>query len=231
MKIKALKAAFPATIPTLTGFAFLGLAFGIYMNVSGFSFWYPMIMGIVVYGGSLEFVSVSMLLAPYAPLQTFIMALAIQARHIFYGITMLKKFENTGKFKPYLIFGMCDETFSINYSAKRSEGVDNDLFMFFVTLLNQIYWVVSSTVGGILGSLITIDIQGIDFVMTAMFTVIFVEQWLKEKNHIPSLIGILASVICLIIFGADNFLVPTMACIAIALMLSRKTLTKEGEAK
>ena len=136
MKRKAFRAAFPYTIPIFAGFWFLGLTYGIYMNVSGFSFWYPMIMSLTIFGGSLEFVAVSMLLAPYAPVQVFIMTLMIQARHLFYGISMLDKFKGLGWKKVFLIFGMCDETFSINYTAEIPKDVDRGWFYFFVTLLN-----------------------------------------------------------------------------------------------
>ncbi|MFQ9147238.1 MAG: AzlC family ABC transporter permease [Eubacteriales bacterium] len=139
--IKALKAAFPETIPILTGFLFLGFTYGVYMNVSGFPFIYLMIMSMVIFAGSVEFVTVSMLLSGFDPLQCFLMALMINARHIFYGLSMLDKFRGTGKKKFYLIYGMCDETFSINYTADIPEGVDKGLFMLFVTLLNHIYWV------------------------------------------------------------------------------------------
>ena len=226
MKIKALKAAFPYTIPIFAGFWFLGLAYGIYMNAEGFSFIYPMLMSFFIFGGSLEFIAVEMLLSPFAPLQVFIMALLIQARHLFYGISMLEKFKGTGWKKFYLIFGMCDESFSINCSAEIPEDVDNGWFMFFVTMLNRIYWVSGSTIGGLVGSLLTFDTSGISFVMTAMFVVIFLEQWLKEKNHISSLVGVGVSVACLVIFGADSFMIPTMASILLILTLSRKKLEK-----
>lgn len=130
MKIKALKTAFPYTLPIFAGFWFLGLAYGIYMNASGFSFVYPMLMSLLIYGGSLEFVAVEMLLSPFAPLQVLIMTLLIQARHLFYGLSMLEKFKGLGWKKYYLIFGMCDETFSINYTARIPEDVDKGWFMF-----------------------------------------------------------------------------------------------------
>ena len=179
------------------------MTYGIYMNVSGFSFWYPLLMSLTIFGGSLEFVAVSMLLAPYAPVQCFLMALMIQARHLFYGIAMLDKFKGLGWKKPYLIYGMC------------------------VTLLNQFYWVASATLGGVLGSFIHFNTEGLDFVMTAMFVVIFLEQWLKEKHHASEWIGLAASVGCLLLFGADNFLVPTMICILAALTALRRPLEKE----
>ena len=224
MRREALKAAFPCTIPIFTGFWFLGLAYGIYMNVSGFSFVYPMFMSLLIFGGSLEFVTVEMLLSPFAPLQVFIMALLIQARHLFYGISMLEKFKGTGWKKFFLIFGMCDETFSVNYTAKIPEGVNKGWFMLWVTFLNQFYWVSAATTGGLIGSLLKFDTTGISFVMTAMFVVIFLEQWLKEKNHSSSLMGIAVSVLCLLIFGADSFMLPTMAAIVLLLTLSRKKL-------
>ena len=227
MRIKALKIAFPQTIPIFTGFWFLGMAYGIYMNASGFSFVYPLCMSLLIYGGSLEFVAVEMLLSLFAPLQTFIMALLIQARHLFYGLSMLDKFKGLGWKKYYLIFGMCDETFSINCSADIPEDVDRGWFYFWVTLLNQFYWSAAATTGGIVGSLLKIDTSGISFVMTAMFVVIFLEQWLKEKEHSASLIGLTVSVLCLIVFGPDSFMVPTMVLIVGLLTLLRKPLEKK----
>lgn len=228
--IKSLKAAFPHTIPILTGFWCLGLAYGIYMNVSGFSFIYPMIMSIVIFGGSLEFVAVEMLLSPFAPLQVFIMALLIQARHLFYGLSMLDKYKGMGKKKIYLIFGLCDETFSINYTAQIPEGVDKGKFMFWVTILNQLYWVSGSTIGGLVGSLLKFDTTGISFVMTAMFVVIFLEQWLKDKTHISQYIGLSIAIISLLIFGSDSFMIPTMIGILLLLTILRKPIEK-GEEK
>ena len=227
MRIKALKAAFPATIPIFTGFWFLGMAYGIYMNASGFSFVYPLCMSLLIYGGSLEFVAVEMLLSPFAPLQTFIMALLILARHLFYGLSMLDKFKGMGWKKYYLIFGMCDETFSINCSADIPEDVDRGWFYFWVTLLNQLYWSAAATTGGIVGSLLKIDTSGISFVMTAMFVVIFLEQWLKENEHSASLIGLAVSVLCLVIFGQDSFMIPAMVLIVGLLALLRKPLEKK----
>ena len=227
MRRKALKAAFPCTIPIMTGFIFLGAAYGIYMNASGFSFVYPLFMSMLIYGGSLEFVAVEMLLSPFAPLQVFIMALLIQARHLFYGLSMLDKFRGTGWKKFYLIYGMCDETFSVNYTADIPEDVDCGWFMFFVTVVNQFYWVASATTGGIIGSLLKINTDGISFVMTAMFVVIFMDQWLKEDQHLSSLIGLGVSLICLLIFGVDSFMIPTMITIVVLLTVLRHRLERE----
>lgn len=231
MKLKALKAAFPQTIPIMTGFIFLGLTYGIYMNASGFSFLYPLFMSMLIFGGSLEFVAVEMLLSPFAPVQTLIMALLIQARHLFYGLSMLDRYKDMGLKKFYLIYGMCDESFSVNYTANIPEDVDKGCFMFFVNLLNQCYWVISATTGGLLGSLIKFDLRGIEFVMTAMFVTIFMDQFMKEKIHASSFIGIIVSAVCLYIFGPNSFMIPTMLTIIVCLTILRKPLEKkEGEA-
>lgn len=221
---RAFKCAFPYTIPIFAGFCFLGMTYGIYAKTSGFSFWYPLAMSIAIFGGSLEFLTVSMLLAPYAPVQVLFTALLIQARHLFYGISMLDKYKDTGWKKPYLIYGMCDETFSVNCTAKIPPDVDRGWFYFFVTLLDQIYWVAGATIGGILGGVLHFNTNGLDFVMTAMFVVIFMEQWIKDRRHVSQWIGLAAGVICLLIFGADNFLIPTMICILCALTALRKPL-------
>lgn len=226
---KAFRAAFPHTIPILAGFWFLGMTYGIYMNVSGFAFWYPMIMSLVIFAGSMEFVAVNMLLGAFQPLQALAMTLMINARHLFYGISMLDKYRGLGWKKIYLIFGMCDESFSINYTAEIPEDVDRGWFMFFVTLLNHLYWFCGATLGGLFGSLIHFNTEGLDFVMVAMFVVIFLEQWLKEKNHTSSLLGIVLSLICLAAFGADDFIIPAMLAMLGVLTLLRRPLEKGGE--
>ncbi len=229
---RSFRAAFPCTIPILAGFLFLGMAYGIYMNVSGFSFVYPMIMAAVIFGGSLEFLAAQMLLSPFAPLQVLMVSLMIQARHLFYGISMLDKFKDMGWKKFYLIYGMCDETFSINCTAEIPGDCDRGWFYFFVTLLNQLYWVGGATLGGLLGNLITFDTKGLDFVMTAMFIVIFLEQWLKEKRHFSEWAGLASSAACLLIFGKDNFMIPAMICILLLLTAFRKPVgRKAGEEK
>lgn len=229
VKMKALKCAFPHTIPIMTGFLFLGMSYGIYMHVSGFSFWYPMLMAMTIFAGSVEFVCVNFLLGAFDPLQAFIVTLILNARHIFYGISMLDRFKGMGWKKIYLIFGMCDETFSVNYTADIPKDVDSGWFMFFVTLLNQIYWVLGATLGGLFGSLITFNTEGLDFVMTAMFVVIFLEQYLKDKNHLNSYIGLGVSLLMLLFFGADNFMIPAIAGILICLSVARKRMEEKEE--
>ena len=216
---KAFRAAFPHTIPIFAGFWFLGMTYGIYMNVSGFSFWYPMLMSLFIFAGSMEFVAVNLLLGAFDPLQALAMTLMINARHLFYGISMLDRYRGQGWKKIYLIFGMCDESFSINYTAEIPEDVDSGWFMLFVTLLNHFYWFFGATLGGVFSSFIHFNTEGLDFVVTAMFVVIFLEQWMKEKKHISAVVGILLSLLCLTAFGADNFVIPAMLAIFVSLTL------------
>lgn len=226
---KAFRCAFPYTIPIFAGFWFLGLTYGIYMNVSGFSFWYPMLMSLTIFAGSMEFVTVNLLLGAFDPLQALALTLMINARHLFYGISMLDKYRGTGWKKIYLIFGMCDESFSINCSAEIPKDVDRGWFMFFVTLLNHFYWFSGATLGGIFGSLLHFNTKGLEFVMTAMFVVIFLEQWRKERRHTSALLGLALPLLCLILFGADNFIIPAMAALLLVLTGLRRKLEQGGE--
>ena len=177
--ITAFKTAFPNTVPILAGFLFLGITYGIYMRASGFSFIYPMLMSLTVFAGSVEFVAVNLLLGSFNPVQALAVTLILNARHLFYGISMLDKYKGTGWKKFYLIFGMCDESFSINYTAFIPEHIDSGWFMFFVTLLNHFYWFAGATLGGLFGSVLTFNTEGLDFVMTAMFIVIFLDFSVK----------------------------------------------------
>ncbi|MCQ2444534.1 MAG: AzlC family ABC transporter permease [Mailhella sp.] len=224
----ALRAAFPHTLPIFAGFWFLGMAYGVYMDASGFSAWYPILMSIVIFGGSLEFVAVSLLLSPFAPLSVLGITLMIQGRHLFYGLSMLEKYKGTGWKKPYLIYALCDESFSINCSVRIPDGVDRGWFMFFVSLLNQSYWVTGTAAGALLGNFIPFSTEGLDFVVAAMFAVIFLEQWMKERKHWTALIGTLSSLACLLVFGKDSFLTPSMACILVLLTAFRRPLEREG---
>ena len=225
-RFKALKAAFPYTIPIFAGFVFLGTAYGIYMNTSGFSAVYPMFMSATILAGSMEFVAVNLLLGVFDPVRAFLLTLMVNARHLFYGISMLDKYKGTGRKKVYLIFGMCDESFSINYTCDIPGNVDKGWFMFFVTLLNHAYWFIGAAIGGILGALVQFDTDGLEFVMTALFIVIFLEQWFKEKTHHSALLGLGISLICLIVFGAESFIIPAMLMILACLAFLKNTLEK-----
>lgn len=184
-----------------------------------------------IFAGSVEFITVNMLLGAFNPVQALVMTLMVNARHLFYGISMLDKYKGTGWKKFYLIFGMCDESFSINYTADIPENIDEGWFMFFVTMLNHFYWFFGAALGGIFGSLITFNTEGLEFVMIAMFVVIFMEQWLKDKNHTNAMLGIGLSLICLLVFGADNFIIPAMLAILGVLTLIRPIKEKGGECR
>lgn len=227
--LPALRAAFPYTTPILAGFLFLGMAYGVYMHVLGFPLQYPIIMAAVIFGGSLEFVAATMLLAPFAPLTAFFVALMVQARHLFYGLALLSRYQRMGWKKPYLIFALCDETFSIAYSTRPPQNVDASWFYFFISLLNQIYWVAGAALGGLMGNAVFFDVRGLGFVMTAMFVVIFLENFLHTKQHGSAYIGFAASIFALYIFGADTFLLPAMGIILLLLTLCRHHLEKQEE--
>lgn len=227
MKRKALRAAFPHTLPIMAGFLFLGAAYGIYMKVLGFEFYYPMIMSLTIFAGSVEFVVANLLLGAFHPIHALLMTLILNARHLFYGISMLERFQNTGWKKYYLIFGMCDESFSVNYTADIPKDIDSGWFMFFVTFLNHIYWFVGATLGGIFGSVISFNTEGLEFVMTAMFVVIFMEQWLKDEKHSPAVLGIGISFLCLGIFDAEYFMIPSMIGILAVLTWMRGSLEQD----
>lgn len=216
VKKRAFEAALPYTLPIAFGFLFLGVSYGILMRSKGFSFVYPMLMSMLIFAGSMEFVCADLLLSAFNPWHALILTLMVNARHLFYGISILKKFENTGWKKFYLIFGMCDESFTINSTITPPNDVDRGWFMFFVTLLNQIYWVFGATMGGLLASVLHLQLEGIEFVMTALFVVMFVDQWLSTKNHDPALVGVLCSLVSLFIFGSDSFILPAMGIISIA---------------
>ncbi|KAB2334899.1 azaleucine resistance protein AzlC [Cytobacillus depressus] len=218
--------AFPYTVPIFAGFLFLGIAYGIYMNSLGFSAIYPIMMSLTIFAGSMEFVAANLLLASFNPINALFLTLMVNARHLFYGISMLGKYGGIGKKKFYLIYGLCDESFSINYSADVPKNVDKGWFMFFVTILNHSYWVIGSAIGGVFGSLVKFNTEGLDFVMTALFVFIFIEQWMKEKKHYSALAGLGLSTICLIIFGGNHFIIPAMITILGVLSVLRKPLEK-----
>lgn len=181
------------------------------------------------FGGSTQIVAVELLTAAFEPFHAFVITFVLCARHIFYGISMLEKYRNLGIKKLYMIYGMVDETFSINYSANPPEDVDKGWFMFFVTAFNHFYWIVGSTIGALFGTLINFSTEGIDFVMTSMFTVIFLEQWRKDKCHLSALFGLGISILCLTVFGAENFIIPSMIGIFLALTVSKPYLEKKME--
>lgn len=227
MRKCALRAAFPYTIPVMTGYLFLGLSYGVLITSFGFPFWLPMVTSITVFAGSMEFVLVNLLLSGFDLVQAFLMTLMINARHLFYGLSMLEKYKGVKGWKRlYLIFGLTDESFSVIYVTEPPANVNRDWFMFFITLLDHSYWILGSAMGGIFGSLIHFNTKGLDFVMTAMFVVIFLEQWKKESTHFSSLLGLALPVTCLLIFGTESFMIPAMLAILAGLTLVRRKTYK-----
>lgn len=223
MKSKALKAAFPLTLPVFTGFTFLGIAYGILMNTKGYGVGWTVLMSFLGFAGSAQYIAITFLTSVFNPVYALLMTLIINARHLFYGLSLLGKYKNMGKIKPYLIFGLCDETFSIVCSSEPPEGVSRNWFYFFITLLDHGYWVLGSALGSLLGSFISFNTKGLDFVLTALFVVIFVGQWRTKKNRWPAVAGVACSAVCLLIFGPAHFIIPSMIAILAVLTLFRKS--------
>jgi 4-azaleucine resistance transporter AzlC len=227
MKLNALKAAFPITIPVLTGYLFLGAAYGILMNAKGYGLGWTVLMSVFVFAGSIQYVGVTLLTTAFHPLYALVLTLLVNARHLFYGISMLERYKGAGRLKPYLVFGLTDETFSLLCSTDPPEGVDRTWFQFFVTLLDHSYWVTGSALGSVIGALLTFNTKGLDFVLTALFVVIFINQWRGTKSHWPAVLGVVATGICVVLFGSTNFMIPAMIFILAILTLYRKQLDRE----
>ncbi|KAB8287528.1 branched-chain amino acid transport protein [Bifidobacterium ramosum] len=221
---RAFEAALPLTLPIAAGFLFLGCSYGLLMHAKGFAFWYPVSMAFFIFAGSMEFVTVNLLLSAFNPLAAFLLAIMVNARHLFYGLSMLGKFRNMGWKKPYLIFAMCDETFAINSSATIPPDADRGWFMLFVSLLNRWYWIGGTALGWLVGGLLPFSTRGIEFVLTALFLVIFLDQWMGERRHAPAMIGVLASALCLCVFGADRFMIPALVLMLILFAVLRPYL-------
>ncbi len=226
-KTAALKAAFPLTIPVMTGYIVLGAAYGILMNSKGFPMIWSILASVFVYAGSMQFVTVALLASGFDSLGAFMMTIAVNARHIFYGISMLHHYHGMGRLKPYLIFSLTDESFSILCSAKVPDQVEAKWFYFFISFLDQVYWMAGTILGAILGSVLNIDTRGIDFVLTALFVVILVNQWQAAKNHLPALIGIFSAILCRLIFGASDFIIPAMVLILLLVTALKKPMERK----
>lgn len=227
---KTLKTAFFKSLPIMAGYIVLGTGFGILLTSKGYARWWALLMSLTIYAGSMQYVAIDLLTAGASLISTALMTLMVNARHLFYGVSMLSRYRDTGKAKPYLIFALTDETYSLVCSDELiPSGVDKKRYFLFVSLLNQFYWVFGSVIGGLLGSFLTFNTNGIDFAMTALFVVIFTEQWEKNKNHIPALIGVISSVLCLILFGAQRFLIPAMLLISALLLLLRKPIERRSQ--
>lgn len=211
--------AFPKTVPVMVGYLFLGAAYGILMNVNGFGVWWTFAISVLVFAGSLQYLGVTMLAGAFDPMTAFVMSVMLNARHLFYGVSMLDKY---GKFqsklkKLYAIFGLTDETFSIVCHEEIPGELNRDKVYVWITFLDQLYWVVGSVMGAVAGQFITFDTTGLDFALTALFVVIFTDQWNQKEGHMPSMLGVFASILCIVIFGKDAFIIPAMVVICAVL--------------
>lgn len=213
---KLLKTVALTTVPVMAGYLILGMAFGILLADKGYNVLWALLMSTTIYAGSMQFVAVDLLSSGAAFLSAALMTLLVNARHLVYGISMLTKYRDMGKAKPYLVFALTDETYALLCSDP-PEGVDRKWFYLLVSACDQLYWIVGSVLGTLIGSALTINTDGIDFAMTALFVVIFVEQWLTNRDHVPALLGLGLTLVCLLIWGTERFLIPAMVLIVLVL--------------
>ena len=228
MRKNAIRTAFLDTLPVMAGYVFLGFGFGILLHQNGYGVFWCLAMSLFIYAGSMQYMTVSLLTAGAGLLTAALTTLVVNARHLFYGISMVDAYKGAGKKKPYLIFALTDETYSLVSQEQIPPGISRHGYYFLVSLLDQAYWVAGSLLGSLAGSLIPINYEGIDFVLTALFVTIFVEQWLSTKNHLPAIIGVTATAACLLVFGSSIFLIPSMAAIAAILILGQKTVRRDS---
>ena len=217
----AFKRAFPYTIPVLTGYLFIGIAFGVMYAEKGYSFLWAILMSLLVYAGSAQYMAVNFFIPGISFAQIILLILMINIRHVFYGISLLEKFHSMGKKRWYMIFGLTDETYSLLCTTKVPKDVDEEKFLFAISILDHSYWIIGSAIGGLAGTFIPFNSEGIDFAMTALFVVIFVEQWMDKKNRIPELIGVSGAILGLLLFGPEKFVLPSMILIVLALFMMR----------
>ncbi len=230
-RLFALKTAFPATIPVLTGYLCLGMAFGVLMQTNGYGPLWAILMSLLVYAGSIQFLSIALLTTAFDPLQAFLLSVMVNARHIFYGLSVLGKYRGLGKIRAFLIFGLTDETFSLVSSLEPPEGMERGTFYFWISFLDYLYWVGGAALGAVAGNFITFDTTGLDFALTALFVVLFLEQWKHRENRPAAMIGVGCTIVSLVIFGADNVVIPAMVLILAVLMAGRKKLERTEESK
>ena len=221
---RAFHFAFPHTIPVLTGFLVLGSAYGILMQTKGYSVLWSFLMSAMAFCGSMQFIAITLLTTVFDPLQAFLLSLMVNARHLFYGIAMLDKYRGLGKIRPFLIFWLCDETFSISSSVEPPADIPRGYFYGLISFLDYSYWVIGSVLGALLGNLITFNTAGLDFALTALFVVLFLEQILRKENRLPGLIGMTCTAVALFVFGSGNFVIPSMVLILAVFFGGRKKL-------
>lgn len=229
MKITG-KYAFRQSLPVMAGYLVLGMGFGVLLETKGYGVFWALAMSLFIYAGSMQYVAIDLLTGGASLISAALMTLMVNARHLFYGISMIERYRDTGAAKPYLIYSLTDETYSLVCSGNVPRGVDQKKYYLLVSFFNQCYWVAGSVAGSLVGSLLTFNTEGIEFAMTALFLVVFTEQWKSTKNHISAVTGVAASVVCLVIFGPDRFVIPAMAAITVLLTLMRGYFEKKEKA-
>lgn len=222
----AVKAAFPHTLPVLMGFACLGVAYGVLMASKGYGPLWSFLMSAIAFGGSMQYVAITLLTVAFDPLQAFLMSLMVNARHLFYGLSMLPKYRGMGRARNVLAFLLCDETFSIACSVEPPTDVPAKDFYLAVSVLDYLYWVTASVAGGLIGGMLTFDLTGLDFVLTALIFVLFLDKWEHKEDRPSALVGVLAAVGCLFVFGQSSFIIPAMAVILVVLLVGRDKLCR-----
>ena len=220
-------AAFHTSVPIMVTFLVLGTGYGILMQKHGFGWIWSMLSGIVIFSGTVQFVSVS-LLSGGSILMALITALMVSARHSFFSISMIGRYRTEGKRKWYLFYALCDETYAVLCKEEDPEGVNKSAYRVLVTLFDQASWVLGSALGGLAGSFRPFDSTGIDFAMTALFTTVFIQQWIDSRCHIPAMLGLGATFACRLLFGRDLFLIPSMAIIIAVLIIMRRKIEAAG---
>ena len=226
---QTIRKAFTKSLPVMAGYIVLGIGFGILLKDAGYGLFWAFIMSLTIYAGSMQYVAVPFLASGASLITVALTTLMVNARHLFYGLTMIDKYKTAGRKKPYLIFSLTDETYSLLCTDEIPDGVDRHWYQLLVSLFDQCYWILGSVLGSLVKELLAFDTAGIDFSMTALFVTVFVEQWLSTKNHWPGMIGLVSAAACLAIFGPDSFLLPTMIAITISLLLLRKSGKGEGK--
>lgn len=224
MKWSVQRAAFVKTLPVMAGYLVLGFGFGILLEDNGYGFWWALAMSGFIYAGSMQYVTISLMTSGASLISAALTTLMVNARHLFYGISMVDRYKDAGKKKPYLMFALTDETYSLVCNGECPEGLDSHSYYFWISLFNQCYWIIGSLLGVLAGTALQFNTAGIDFSMTALFVTVFVEQWLSTKNHISAVLSVVSSVLCLFIFGSDRFLIPSMILITVVLSIGRKKI-------
>lgn len=229
MKAETVKAAFIKSLPVFAGYIVLGIGFGVLLAKAGYGLIWALVMSVTMYAGSMQYVAVSLLSGGASLISTAVTSLLVQARHLFYGISMIDKYKGAGLKKIYLAFSLTDETYSLLVDGHYPQGSDPHWYRFFVSIFNQSYWIMGCLIGNLIGTNVPFNSKGIEFAMTSIFVTVFVEQWKSTKNHIPAIIGVVSTAVCLAIFGSEDFLIPSMIVITVLLFALRKPLEKKEE--